>query len=83
MCMLLDAPEQWDRYGKEGSQFGVRNMCHHPDGGNMRGNAVWQAETQWNELPRFMLGANGLFGHVTGTDVSGFNADGSFKVVCQ
>lgn len=76
--MLLDALGRKDRYGKEGSQFGVRNIGHHPDGG-APGYPVWQAHTVWNQEPGYMLGAKGVFGTVAQTDDSDLNADGTFE----
>lgn len=82
--MLLDAPGQWDRYGSVGSQFGVKNMEHRPNGGAPT-NPVWVARSSSNpeKNPGFMLGATGVFGTVNGKDASEFDADGSVKAPPQ
>lgn len=78
MCMLLDQPGQWDRYGSVGSQFGVKNVNHRPRGEGID-PTIWVAPQSTALQPGYMLGPPGVFGTVIGKNANGFNADGSLK----
>lgn len=74
-CMLMDDPTV-KNYASVGKQFGVKNIYHNPSYGS---DSVWNAATDWNRLPGYMMGPPGVFGDVDGRDISDFNADGSLS----